>query len=139
MKRSQVILFTFSCLLAVSVFLPLINIPFIGAVNYFKNGKGDGTIVLSLAVIAAVMSFTRFTKWVLIPGVVALGMAGTFLIRFNQHIGSIPSATNAGVLGDLANTLVSSISIGYGFVIMGIAAAGLTFLPPFLVQHDKEI
>jgi len=38
-----------SILLAFGVFAPLVSIPMLGHLNYFRNGQGDGVIVLILA------------------------------------------------------------------------------------------
>lgn len=139
MKRSQLILLALSVILAVSVFLPLVNIPFIGSINYFMNGKGDGKYVLILAVIAGVISFTPYVKWVCVPGVIALAIAGIFLINFNGKMGSLSSDLDGGIFGDFANTLNGAISIGYGFIVMGLSSVGLTFMPLWLTQNDKDV
>ncbi len=42
-------------LLFVGVFTPIVSVPFMGNVNYFSNGEGDGVLVLILAGISAVL------------------------------------------------------------------------------------
>jgi hypothetical protein len=41
-----------SALLFLGVFLPIVKLPIVGDLNYFANGRGDGVIVLVLAVIS---------------------------------------------------------------------------------------
>lgn len=138
MKRSQLILLVLSCVLAISVFMPVITIPFLGTVSYFRNGKGDGMIVLILAAIAAIMCFTKYAKWVLVPGVIALAIAGVFYINFNDNMGKLSAGANADSYG-LVNAMTQTISLSYGFIIMVLSSAGLTFLPLWLSSREREI
>jgi hypothetical protein len=38
-----------STLLFLGVFLPIVKLPVVGDLNYFANGRGDGVLVLGLA------------------------------------------------------------------------------------------
>ena len=44
-----------SITLFIGVFAPIVSIPLIGNANYFRNGQGDGTIVLILAVVSLIL------------------------------------------------------------------------------------
>ena len=45
-----------ACILFVGVFLPALHIPLSGPVNYFQNGRGDGVLIIVLAVAAATLA-----------------------------------------------------------------------------------
>lgn len=55
MKAKQLLGLIGSIVLFIGVFTPIVSIPLIGEMNYFQNGKGDGTIVLILAVISFIL------------------------------------------------------------------------------------
>jgi len=38
--------------LFVGVFTPFVSLPFAGNLNYFQNGKGDGVIILLIALVS---------------------------------------------------------------------------------------
>jgi len=56
MDKRQVFGLIGSILLFIGVFTPIISIPIVGNMDYFQNGKGDGTIVLVLAVISLLLA-----------------------------------------------------------------------------------
>src|SRR5688572_6811275 len=47
-NNSQMIALAGSAALFFGVFAPLISVPFLGTMNYFQNGRGDGVIILAL-------------------------------------------------------------------------------------------
>ncbi|MBI9082217.1 MAG: hypothetical protein JEZ11_01385 [Desulfobacterales bacterium] len=50
MGTKQILGLIGSIILFVGVFTPIFSVPIMGNMNYFQNGKGDGTIVLVLAI-----------------------------------------------------------------------------------------
>jgi hypothetical protein len=52
--------------------MPIWNIPFRGTMNYFQNGKGDGTIVLILAVISLILVLIKRYKALWFTGIGSL-------------------------------------------------------------------
>ena len=52
MTNRQLVGFLGSALLFLGVFLPIVKLPIVGDLNYFANGRGDGVVVLVLAVIS---------------------------------------------------------------------------------------
>lgn len=137
MKSNQLILFCCSCLLAVAVFLPLINLPFVGSVNYFMNGEGDGRYILFLALVSAILCFTKYSQWVAIPGTLSLVILTFFLLSYEDKFGHMESLDNAEIFAGFARALTRSISIGYGFVLMAIASAGLLLFPLIFRKQER--
>ncbi len=60
-----------SVVLFVGVFAPIVSIPIMGNMNYFQNGKGDGTIVLVLAVISLILVLLKKFKGLWLTGLVS--------------------------------------------------------------------
>jgi hypothetical protein len=57
--RKRLLGFAGATLLFIGVFTPIISLPFVGGVNYFHNGSGDGVIVLFLACISFLLTLTN--------------------------------------------------------------------------------
>lgn len=136
MKRNQLILLCCSCLLAIAVFLPLINLPIVGSINYFMDGQGDGRYILILALISAALCFTRYSRWVVIPGTLSLVILTFFLLSYKEHVGRTGLLENSGMFGEFSKALTNTISISYGFVLMTLASTGLLLFP--LVLNEKQ-
>src|SRR4051812_3786129 len=74
MSTRQKISLLGSAILIVGVFLPIISVPLIGSINYFKNGEGEGTIVLVLGIISALLSALDLVGWLWITGLLGFGV-----------------------------------------------------------------
>ncbi len=77
-----------SAILFIGVFMPIVKVPIVGDINYFQNGRGDGVIVLALAVISLALVLLRWYRelWITALGsaVIDSGVLQTSLYnRFN--------------------------------------------------------
>jgi len=80
MNTKQLLGLIGSIILFVGVFAPIVSVPIMGNMNYFQNGKGDGTIVLLLAVVSLVLVLAKKYKGLWITGLGSLAvMAFTFI------------------------------------------------------------
>jgi hypothetical protein len=59
MNTKQLLGLIGSIVLFIGVFTPIVSVPIMGNMNYFQNGKGDGTIVLVLAVISLILVLAK--------------------------------------------------------------------------------
>jgi hypothetical protein len=66
-------------LLIIGIFLPFIKLPIVGSINYFNNGKGDGSILAILAVGACLFIVINKLKWLWVIGSAS---AATLLFTF---------------------------------------------------------
>ncbi|MRG43670.1 hypothetical protein GFS24_01015 [Chitinophaga sp. SYP-B3965] len=131
MSKNQIILITLAIIMAIGVFMPLINIPFFGSLNFYMNGEGDGVYVLLCAGIAAIFSLTKYQKLVIIPGLVATIILLMLFMNYQDaysNFQKIPT-NNLGLFRELGESVKSAVSLNFGFIVMVIGALGLTFLP----------
>jgi hypothetical protein len=115
-----------SVLLALGVFLPLITMPIVGSMNYFQNGRGDGTILLVVAVVAVILAAARRLDWLLVPGAASVAMLiGTF-IRFQQLIGEMRLKLDRDLAGNpfrsFADVAVGTTQLQWGWLILIVGA-----------------
>ena len=62
-----------SCLaLILGCFAPIVSVPFLGNVNFYSDGHGDGVFVIGLAVISLFFILIRKYRYLLITGLLSL-------------------------------------------------------------------
>ena len=81
MRTRQLIGFLGSALLFLGVFLPIVKLPIVGDLNYVANGRGDGVLVIVLAVVSFGCVLFRWYRELWITGV---GCGGCFSFHLVQ-------------------------------------------------------
>ena len=74
MSTKQYLGLTASILLFIGVFAPIMSVPIIGNMNYFQNGKGDGTSILILAIVSLMLVLANKYKGLWLTGVGSLAV-----------------------------------------------------------------
>jgi predicted RNA-binding Zn-ribbon protein involved in translation (DUF1610 family) len=117
-----------SIILFVGVFTPIISIPVVGNMNYFQNGKGDGTIVLILAVISFVLVLTKNYKRLWFTGLGSLGVTLFTFINFQSKMSQMKSQMESQLEGNpfrsFADVAIQSTQLQWGWALL-IIGAGL--------------
>jgi len=117
------------CLL-LGTFLPLVSAPIIGSMNYFMNGKGDGVIILLLALgaIAAVL-YERLGALIYIAGASFVVMIITF-VRLEIKLAEISREASERLSDNpfkgLAEAAVQTIQLQYGWAVLLMGVGLLT-------------
>ena len=114
-SSSQMIALIGAAALFSGVFAPLISLPFIGSINYFRNGKGDGIIILGLAVISAGLAFRRKFRFIWYT---ASGSAAVMIFTFVNF-----TLTTTEIAADMRDSLA-----GNPFSVIGEIALASTEL-----------
>jgi hypothetical protein len=119
-----------SLLLFVGVFAPIVSVPIMGNINYFQNGKGDGSFILVLAIISFVLILTRNYRglWFTSIGVLIV-MLLTF-VNFHSKMNELKTQLNGGSSGTnlfqgLADMAMQSVQLQWGWALL---LAGLALL-----------
>lgn len=105
-------------------FCPFIHLPFVGSINYVLNGKGDGTWVALLSVVALIFASCRVS----VVGAIAAAIIGFLLLRLQgvmtNALASIhETAGRSGFLSGLANAMADAVYLEYGFYLVAAGAA----------------
>jgi hypothetical protein len=113
-------------LLVVGVFCPFIRAPFMGSVDYFRGGTGDGVIVLVLGAIAVCLTILRLYIGNLLPGLASLGMLAFTFVSFQQRLAESRAQLDAELAGNpfrsIGDAMVRGVTIDWGFVMLVVAA-----------------
>ena len=119
---------TAAVILVIGTFTPMVSLPFIGGIDYFRDGYGDGYILLIMVGLSAALAVTGRWKQVLVP---ALGSLAAILWTFlgvQDTIAQARSGAAAELTGNpyegLAASVMASIQWEWGWVLL-FAGSGL--------------
>lgn len=114
--------------LLVGVFSPLISMPFMGTINYFHNGKGDGTLVLVLVAISVALVLARQFKWLWLTGLGSLGIIAMSFFSFQRSMSEMQQKMNDQLAGNpfrgFADMAMQSVQLQWGWALL-VLGAGL--------------
>ena len=126
MPQRQILGFIGSLILFVGVFTPILNVPIVGSVNYFQNGKGDGVVILVLAVISFLITLAQKYKALLFTGFVSLALLAFTFINFQLRLADARSEMENNLANNpfngLGDAMLSSVQISWGWAILIIGA-----------------
>jgi hypothetical protein len=88
-KTKQLLGFIGSIILFMGVFTPIVSISIMGNMNYFQNGKGDGIIILILAVISLILVLTKKYKGLWFTGIASLAIMLFTFITFQSRVSQL--------------------------------------------------
>jgi hypothetical protein len=140
---------TGSIVLFVGVFLPIVSLPMVGSMNYFQNGKGDGTIIIVLAIISLFMVLSKRYKGLWYTGIGSLAVLIVSLINAQIKISEAKTKMNADLADNpfrgIADLAMQSVQLQWGWAIMIIGAVLLIAAaaikepaPPELIHSPTE-
>jgi hypothetical protein len=124
-----------AALLAVGVFAPILRVPVVGSINYFRNGSGDGTILLVVALAAALATLLKRTYWLLPLGVTSLALLTVVWLTLRQTISETQRSMDRDLEGNpfrgIADAMSQSVQLEWGWAIM-VGGAALLIAASFM-------
>jgi hypothetical protein len=116
-----------SIVLFIGVFTPIISVPIIGNMNYFQNGKGDGTIILVLAVVSLILVLSKKFKGLWFTGLGSMAVMAFTFINFQMRMSDVKAQMNANLAGNpfrgLADMAMQSVQFQWGWALLIVGAA----------------
>ncbi len=111
-----------SLVLFVGVFAPLVSVPLVGNMNYFQNGRGDGSIILVLAVTSIVLSAVGRFKWLYLTGFSRLGILIFTFVNFQIKISQMKTEMDTRLAGNpfkgIADVAMSAFQLQWGWALL---------------------
>lgn len=115
-------------LLFVGVFTPIVSVPFMGNVNYFRNGEGDGVLVLVFAGISAVLLLKEKFGGLYVTAGLSLAVMLFSFFNFQSSMSQARAEMERDLAGNpfrgLADMAVESIQLQWGWAVL-LVGAGL--------------
>lgn len=116
-----------AAVLAIGVFMPLLSGPFGMNVNYFSNGRGDGVVVLAMAICSVALVLTRRYRLLWATGGVSLLMVAVTFYRVQSGFNKVKTMMDRDLGGNpfrgLADLAVQSIQMQWGWAVLAIGVA----------------
>ena len=111
-----------SAILFVGVFAPIISIPIMGNMNYFQNGKGDGVIVLVLAVISFILVLLKKFKGLWFTGLGSMAIMTFTFINFQMALNNTRTQMETELTGNpfrgIADMAMQSVQVQWGWALL---------------------
>jgi hypothetical protein len=131
MKDSKTIALIGAGLLFIGAFMPIVSAPIVGSVNYFQNGKGDGVLIVLLAITTVALALTGRAQHVLWTGLASGAMLAFTFVRFQTGLAEMKERM-ATELADnpfrgLADMAVNSVQLQWGWAVLVLGAGLVTF------------
>jgi hypothetical protein len=119
--------------------MPIVKLPVVGEINYFHNGRGDGVLVLVLAVASFVLVLIRWYRelWITALGAAAI-MAFTFFnfrSEMSQATRQMETELKDNPFRGLADLAVQSVQLQWGWAVLVI---GIAFLIVVAAMKDTD-
>lgn len=113
-------------LIGVGVFLPLVRLPLLGAIDLFEGGSSEAWILLMLAAAAGGLALADLTRHALWPGLAALGLIALAFIRTQTRIAELQRRAETELDGNpleaFAQAAVGAVQLEYGWAVLVVGA-----------------
>lgn len=141
MNNKQKAAISGSALLIVGVFLPILSVPILGSIDYFRGGEGDGVVILALGIVSLVLALTKKYKGLIVTSALSIGMLGFTLVNFYLKMSEM-KAEYAKTMGDnpfagLGQMAMETIKLEWGWVVL-IAGVVLLGVSVAMKEEVKE-
>ena len=118
----QTLAVTAAILLIIGAFTPIVSFPFVGDIDFFREGYGDGYILLIMAGLSAALAVTGRWKQVLVPGLGSLAVILWTFLGVQDTVSQARSGGPAVLAGNphegLAPSVMASIQWDWGWILL---------------------
>jgi hypothetical protein len=116
MDKRQTIGLAGAAMLVIGVFVPLVSMPIVGSVTYFNNGKGDGTVVLILAIISVLIVLVKKFPALWLTGLASLALIGYTFMNIARALATMERELANNPFRGLAN---AQMQWGWALLVIG--------------------
>jgi hypothetical protein len=131
MKEPKNLALIGAAILFIGVFTPIVSVPIMGNINYFMNGRGDGVVIVVLALAAGALALADKVRHVVWPGAVSLAMLALTFYMFEKRMGEM-RANMENELADnpfrgIAEMATNSVQLQWGWAVLVLGSALLIY------------
>lgn len=112
-------------LLVVSLVAPISQAPFVGSLNLFSLQDGTAYWFVGFAIAAAVATFAKYFRLLIIPGVLVIGMTLLYAYHLEQTKAELVGAMQGNIFSGLASAASASIHLQWGIALLIVAGVAL--------------
>lgn len=126
-------------ILLLGVFSPIINLPVVGTLNYFRNGTEDGVVLAALAVASLLLTIKRQYAWIWVTGSCSLALVTLSFLIIQNRISEIKSQVSDDLSGNpfrgIADLALQSVQLQWGWVLLFVGSV-LIVAAAYLKQQN---
>jgi hypothetical protein len=126
MSKGQISGILGSVILFLGVFVPIVYIPIVGNLNYFQNGRGDGVIILVLALISLMLALTKRYRGLWFTGLGSLAVMVFTFINFHTQLSQLHLQLEKDLADNpfkgLVKLAIESIQLQWGWALLIMGA-----------------
>jgi len=115
-----------SIVLFIGVFMPFVRVPIYGSMTYFRNGRGDGVIILIFAVASFALVILKRFKWLWLTGLASFGTLMFTFINFQIALSQARSHLKNSLAGNpfarLAEHAFGGVELQWGWAFLVVGA-----------------
>lgn len=115
-----------SVILFLGVFTPIVSAPLVGNMNYFQNGKGDGIVIIVLAVVSAILTLMELYKGLWFSGIGSLMIMAFTFFNFHAKMNEVKAQMTSELAGNpfrgIADAALQTVQIQWGWAVLVIGA-----------------
>ena len=138
----QTLAVTAAILLIIGAFAPIVSFPFVGDIDFFREGYGDGYILLIMAGLSAALAVTGRWKQVLVPGLGSLAVILWTFLGVQDTVSQARSGGPAVLAGNphegLAPSVMASIQWDWGWILLFAGSCLLIYSATRREQAEDE-
>jgi len=131
-----------SSILILGVFAPVVRFPIVGEMTYFKNGEGDGTIILILGVVSLILVFANKFRLLLATGglsfAILLYTFYTLQVKIAEIRESMVRDLEGNPFAGLARGMMEGIQLQWGWALL-VVGAGLVMAASLLQAQANRV
>ncbi|HXK59006.1 MAG TPA: hypothetical protein PLP42_03840 [Acidobacteriota bacterium] len=131
-----------SVILFIGAFTPIIHLPIVGSQNYFQNGRGDGVVIVGIALISLVLTISRRYRGLWATGLISLGLLVFTFVQFQQKISEMKAKMDAELAGNpfrgMADLAVQSVQLEWGWALLVVGAVLVLLSAGFRTRKTAE-
>jgi hypothetical protein len=131
-----------SAILMIGVFMPIVSMPMVGTMTYFKNGEGDGSVVLALGAISLLLVLANRLRLLAVTGVLSLAILGYTFYNVQTRIAEMRANMERDLAGNpfagLARGMMEGVQLQWGWALL-VAGAGLVLAASALPATAQRV
>lgn len=128
-SKESMLGFVGATLLMIGAFLPAINIPIRGSISYIANGKGDGMIIVIIALLAFYFIYKKKKLSLMLSGGFSLVIIAYGFMQVLQKVAEVQKGAEPGI----GQAILGGVGVGSAFGVTAVGAI-LIIISSFMMK-----
>jgi len=118
----QILGFLGAAILATGIFCPMVSLPIVGTLNYFRGGHGEAISLIIFTAFSIYFLAKKSYSWLYGPAIWSFALIGITFFYYQSEISNIKAATDRELAGNpfrgLADVAMASLRLEWGWLLL---------------------